>query len=132
MSKLGTYRNKNVYDYNSLMTAISASIDNDIFSVYWITGNWGKMFWKGSQIALVQSDSQGLHIIDFDEEWWSPKKKEAPVPPPCVKEVSVTSGTKEEGEKEAPLYDVNWYNKVMGELEEQWSQLRPTFGVGAD
>lgn len=129
MSKLGTYRNKNVYDYNSLTTAISASVDNDIFSVYWISGNWGKMFWKGEEIAHVQSGSQGLTLIDFDEEVWSPKKKEAPEPPSYVKEVSVTSGTKEEEEKEAPLYDVNWYGKVMGELEEQWVKIRPTFGV---
>lgn len=124
MSKLGTYKNKNVYDYNSLTTAISASMDNDIFSVYWISGSWGKMFWKGHQIADVQSDIEGLHVIDFDEELWSPKKKEAPVPPTYVKEVSVTSG-----EKEVLLYDVNWYSKVMGELEEQWSKLRPTFGA---
>ena len=127
MSKLGTYRNKNVYDYNSLMTAISASIDNDILSVYWISGSWGKMFWKGEEIAHVQSDREGIHVVDFDEELWSPKKKEAPVPPSYVKEVSVTSGETEE--KEAPLYDVNWYSKVMGELEEQWSKMRPTFGV---
>lgn len=124
MSKLGTYRNKNVYDYNSLTTAISASVDNDIFSVYWISGSWGKMFWKGEEIAHVQSDSQGLTIIDFDEEWWSPKKKEASVPP----SYSVTSGEKKEEEapKEIPLYDVNWYSKVMGELAQQWSKLRPT------
>ena len=127
MSKLGTYRNKNVYDYNSLTTAISASVDNDILSVYWISGSWGKMFWKGEEIAHVQSDSQGLTLVDFNEEVWSPKKKEAPVPPAYVKETSVTSGTKEE--KEVPLYDVNWYNKVMGELEEQWLKIRPTFGV---
>ena len=127
MSKLGTYRNKNVYDYGSLTTAISASIDNDIFSVYWITGGWGKMFWKGEEIAHVQSDKDNLHVVNFDEEIWSPKKKEAPS---YVKEVSVTSGETEE--KEAPLYDVNWYSKIMGELEEQWNRMRPTFGVGAD
>ena len=124
MSKLGTYRNKNVYDYSSLVTAVSASVDNDIFSVYWITANWGKMFWRGEEIAHVQSDSQGLlQVIDFDEEVWSPKKKEAPVPPPCVKEVSVTSG-----EEEASLYDINWYSKVMGELMQQWNKIRPSFG----
>lgn len=138
MSKLGTYRNKNVYDYSSLTTAVSASVDNDILSVYWISGSWGKMFWKGEEIAHVQSDSQGLHVIDFDEEIWSPKKKEPPVPPPCVKEVSVTSGEKKEEKKvpefpvkemEVPLYDVNWYSKVMGELAQQWLKIRPTFGV---
>ncbi len=125
MSRLGTYRNKNVYDYNHITTAINASIDNDIFSVYWIIGNLGKMFWKGHQIAQVQSDREGLTIIDFDEEVWSPKKEEVPVPPSYVKEVSVSSGIK----KEVPLYDVDWYSKVMGELEEQWSKLRPTFGT---
>ena len=135
MSKLGTYRNKNVYDYNSLPTAIGASIDNDILSVYWISGSWGKMFWKGMEIAHVQSDSQGLHVIDFDEELWSPKKKEAPVPPPCVKEVSVSSGEKKEEESipvkemEVPLYDIDWYKKVMGELNNQWAKIRPTFGT---
>ena len=125
MSKLGTYRNKNVYDYGSRMTAIDASIDNDILSVYWISGHFGKMFWKGEEIAQVQSDSEGLHLIDFDEELWESKKKEAPVPPPCVKEVSVTSG---EEKKEVPLYDVNWYNRVMGELMQQWLKIRPSFG----
>lgn len=134
MSKLGTYRNKNVYDYSSLTTAVGASIDNDIFAVYWITGNWGKVFWKGEEIAHVQSDRDRLHVIDFNEELWSPKKKEAPVPPSFVKEASVTSGEKKEEsipakEMEVPLYDVDWYKKVMGELEEQWSKLRPTFGV---
>ena len=129
MSRLGTYKNKNVYDYDSLLTAVNASIDNDIFSVYWISGSWGKMFWKGKEIANVQSDREGLHVIDFDEEVWCPKKKEAPVPPPYVKEVSVSSGEKEEEEKEVPLYDVDWYKKVMGELEQQWLKIRPTFGV---
>ena len=79
MCKLGTYRSKNVYSYDSRMTAINASVDNDIFSVYWNTDSWGKMFWRGEEIAHVHSDSQGLHVIDFDEEVWSPKKKEAPV-----------------------------------------------------
>ena len=123
MSKLGTYRNKNVYDYDSLSTAINASIDNDIFSIYWISSYFGKMFWKGEEIAQVQSDSAGLHLIDFNEELWSPKKKEAPVPPPCVKEVSG------EEKKEVPLYDVNWYNRVMGELMQQWLKIRPSLGV---
>ena len=137
MSKLGTYRNKNVYDYGSPLTAVSASIDNDIFSVYWLTGSLGKMFWKGEEIARVLSDGEGLHIIDFDEELWSPKKKEPPVPPSYVKEVSVTSGEKKKEEKsefptkemEVPLYDIDWYKKVMGELEEQWLKIRPTFGA---
>ena len=127
MSKLGTYRSKNVYSYDSRMTAINASVDNDIFSVYWNTDSWGKMFWRGEEIAHVHSDSQGLHVIDFDEEVWSPKKKEAPVPPPYVKEVSVASGEKkEEASMEGPLYDVNWCKKVMGELAQQWSKLQPT------
>lgn len=126
MSKLGTYRNKNVYDYSSLTTAVGASIDNDIFAVYWADAFWGKMFWKGEEIAHVQSDRDRLHVIDFNEELWSPKKKEAPS---FVKEVSVSSGKKEVEEKEVPLYDVNWYNKVMGELEKQWLKIRPTFGV---
>lgn len=128
MSKLGAYRNKNVYDYSNLTTAINASVDNDIFSVYWITGSWGKMFWRGEEIAQVQSDREGLTVIDFDEELWSPKKEEAPVPP----SYSVSSGEKKEEapkEVEVPLYDVDWYSKVMGELEEQWSKLRPTFGT---
>jgi len=138
MGKLGTYKNKNVYDFPTLVAAINASIDNDIFSVYWISGNYGKMLWKGEEIAHIQSDSEGLHVVDFDEEVWRPKKKEAPVPPPYVKEVSVSSGTQEEERKtpefpvkemEVPLYDVNWYEKVMNELNNQWVKIRPTLGV---
>jgi len=134
MSKLGTYRYKSVYDFSSLSTAISESADNDIFAVYWITGNWGKVFWKGEEIAHVQSDRDVLRIIDFNEELWSPKKKEAPVPPSYVKEVSVSSGEKEEEnilikEMEVPLYDVDWYQRVMSELNNQWLKIRPTFGT---
>ena len=121
MSKIGTYRNKNVYDYSSITAAINASLDNDIFTVYWITGTTGKMFWKGNSIASVNSDRKGLHVSNFDEELWKPKKKEAPVPPPCVKETKVTTsatiGTEE-------LYDREWYSKIMGELEKNWESLR--------
>ena len=114
MSKLGTYRNKNVYDYGSLTTAKSASIDNDIFSVYWIDGSWGKMFWKGKEIACVQLDEKGLiAVINLDEELWSSK---APVRP-------TYSMKKKEAPMEGPLYDVDWYKKVMGELAQQWSKL---------
>lgn len=131
MSRLGTYKNKNVYDYSSLVTAVGASIDNDIFSVYWISGSFGKMFWKGEEIAQVQSDSEGLHLIDFDEELWESKKKEAPVSP-----VSLSSGEKKEEfpikEMEVPLYDIDWYKKVMGELNNQWLKICPTFGVGEE
>ena len=118
MSKLGAYRNKNVYDYDSLLTAVNASIDNDIFSVYWITESWGKMFWKGQQIAKFHNERDRFCVVDFDEELWEPKRKETP-----VKETSVSSGNKEKEEEEGPLYDNEWYEKVMGELKEQWSAL---------
>lgn len=111
MSKLGTYRNKNVYDYGSLSTAISASIDNDIFSAYWITGSIGKMFWKGQQIAEFHNERDRFRVVDFDEELWSPKRKETPAAPPY------------EEEEKGLLYDNEWYEKVMGELKEQWSAL---------
>ncbi len=128
MSRLGTYRNINVYDFNDLTDAISASIDDNIFAVYWYTGSWGKMLWKGEQVALVSSDRKGLHVVDFDEEVFQPKKKEPPAPPPCVKEISITSGSKEE--TEGPLYDNEWYKKTMGDLNEQWEKLYPTSAVG--
>ena len=117
MSKLGTYKNKNVYDYNSLSAAINASVDNDIFSVYWITESWGKMFWKGQQIAEFRNEGDRFRVVDFDEELWKPKKKEAPVPPPCVKEVSMKE------EEKGPLYDNDWYKKIMNELDKRWSEL---------
>ena len=124
MSKIGTYRNKNVYDYSTITAAINASSDNDIFTVYWISGTVGRMFWKGNSIASVNSDRKGLHVVNFNEELWKPKKKEEPVAPTYVKEVSVTSGTKKE-ETEVPLYDADWYRKIMDELDEQWSKMRP-------
>ena len=112
MSKLGTYKSKNVYDYNSLSTAISASIDNDIFSIYWITESWGKMFWKGHQIAEFRNEGDRFRVVDFDEELWKPKKKEAPVP-------KIKKTKNEEG----PLYDNDWYKKIMNELDKRWSEL---------
>ena len=112
MSKIGEYRNKNVYDYSTITAAINASLDNDIFTVYWITGTVGRMFWKGNSIASINSDRKGLHVSNFDEELWRPKKKEEPVPPPF----SATVGTEE-------LYDREWYSKIMGELEKGWKKL---------
>ena len=128
MSKIGEYRNKSVYDYSSVTAAIDASSDNDIFTVYWLSGTVGRMFWKGNAIASVNSDRKGLHVVNFNEELWKPKKKEEPVAPTYVKEVSVTSGSKAK-EREPPFYDVNWYSKIMGELEKNWESLRTELNV---
>lgn len=47
MSKLGTYRGKEVHDYTSRVAADEASQLFDIFAVYWTDKDEGIMLWRG-------------------------------------------------------------------------------------
>lgn len=128
MSKLGTYRGKEVHDYSSGAAADEASQLFDIFAVYWTSGRNGEILWRGQEVGRVKVRSNGDMVIeDFDEDVFNPKRKATPAAPECVKE------TKWEGSKETPsvsasadtMYDKDWYEKVMGELKDQWESMRP-------
>ena len=77
-----------------------------------------------------------VSIEDFDEDVFKPKRKETPAAPEYVKETK-WEGSKETQEKRpvkettknsaatGEMYDKQWYEKIMGELKNQWESMRP-------
>lgn len=137
MSKLGTYRGKEVHDYSSGAAADEASQLFDILAVYWTGRDEGVMLWRGEDVGYVKIRSNGdIMIEDFDEDVFQPKRKETPVAPEYVKETK-WEGPKETQEKRPAkettpvsadaetMYDKNWYEKIMVELNDQWESMRP-------
>ncbi len=129
MSKLGTYRGKEVHDYTSGAAADEASQLFDIFAVYWTTRNEGVMLWRGEDVAYVKMHSNGnVTIEDFDEDVFKPKRKETPATSEYVKETQEKRPAKETEKNSIPtgeMYDRNWYEKIMKELKDQWDIMRP-------
>ena len=133
MSKLGTYRGKEVHDYSSGAVADEASQLFDIFAVYWTDKDEGIMLWRGLDVAYVKMHSNGdVSIEDFDEDVFKPKRKETLAAPAYVKETKWEE-PKETQEKRpvkettatGEMYDKQWYEKVMNELKNQWESMRP-------
>ena len=128
MSKLGVFKGKEVHDYPSGAAADEASQLFDIFAVYWIGESEGVMLWKGQDVGYVKMHKNGeVTIEDFYMDVFQSKRKETPAAPAYVKETTWEE-SKETSSASVPaeaMYDKNWYEKIMGELKNQWESMRP-------